>query len=248
MEDSQILLKGNFSAEDIIIHNVEQSNRKIDPEVEASLAQVWENNFKIAKEQGKLIFDGESFRLEEFKVINGKLELTVSKFKYSVRSSLVSLAPKLIGKGMEYTANGLAIAGFIRTSDGKYIFGGKSGKTTSTLKVDFIGGIVEPKELKNGKDLIECNKAELKEEINIDAQDIQDIEVTGIIFSPTSNIIILTNTELNLTSEEVLEKFRLENDGEISEIIFKSPEELPDYVKEIGSYKPQALELLNNLK
>jgi len=246
LPESKILLSGRFSAEDINIIGTDTSSRKIVPEIESRLSHVWEENSAAAQKAGKLIYDGESFRLEKAEIVEGKLELTVSKFKYSVRSALVALAPQLLELGIEYTGNGLAIGGFIKTTDGKYIFGEKSGKTTSTAKVDFIGGMLEPKVLKDGKDLIEYNEVEIEEESGIKPEDIESIVITGLIYTPTSNIIILTETNLRISSEEVLERFRDNNDGEMTRLIFKNESELVDYVREIGSYKPQALELLNN--
>lgn len=244
MNEAKILLQANLKAEDISVEILNESTRKTSPDIEAKIPKLWDEIFSTAKANGQLIFDGESFRLESFTFEENKLALKVSKFKYSLRSPLVSLANELIGLGMEYTANGLAIGGFIRTTDNKYIFGMKSGKTISQSKQDVIGGILESEVLDSGEDIFNHNKDEINEEAGIKAEDIESMSLIGIIYAVSTNIILTTFTQLKIDSKQAEERFNAGTDNEMSSLVYVDEKDLDQYVKDVGSYKPQALELL----
>src|SRR5260221_3610457 len=139
MPAPRLLLKGKILREDITIHFNATSKRKINPVIESKIKEVWAETYKIATEKGQTIYNGESYRVDDYKYENGKLALTLSKFTYEVRSSLNKLAAEieLLGDD-QYYSRGFAIGGFLKTSDGKYIFGQRSGKNVTSNTIDFI--------------------------------------------------------------------------------------------------------------
>lgn len=248
--ETKILLQDIFNADDIDIVVNKTSNRKIDPEIESKIDEIWEETVRNAKEQGQLIYNGESFRLDSFKESNGQLKLVLSKIKYKDRSSLNKLANELIEKGEDYLPNTLAIGGFIKTTDNKFVFGKRSGRTITNNKEDFIGGILEPEKLNTGEDLFDYNLQEIKEEINLDKADIEHIRLVALVRTPWANIILLTYTTLKLTSNEVAAKFHAKDKKdfeEMADLIFVDKSKLSEKLMELGGYKLSLLNLVNTL-
>jgi len=245
MIEPKILVKGGFSPEDIHIQLNRETNRKTTQELEKLIREEWEWLYSKAKSEGRIIWDGESYRLDDFRVNeHGELFLKVSPIKYSVRAPLNRLTQYTEKLGEQYLAKGLGIGGFLKTTDGKFIFGVRSGKTLTSNKIDFIGGIVENVDLNSGKELFSQNYKEIQEEMGVSKDQIDNMVVLGMILSNTSNVIIITFTQLNIDSKKVLDVFRQRNDEEMSSLEFVEEESLKDYLHDLGGYKVVVYELL----
>lgn len=233
-----VLALGSFKEEDIAITLNPQSKRALSPQVEAEIENIWQETVKDAEEKGKLIFNGESFRLDDFQINDGKLSLELSKFSYKVRSSLSKLSERLVLLGEAYYCRGLSIGGFVETTDHKFIFGQRSGKTLTNNNVDFIGGILDPKVINNGYDLFAHNKQEIFEELGVTEDNILSIELVALVLTSATNIILLTRTKLDMSSTEVNHTFENANDKEeMKSLMFVDREELSDFLNSLGEYK-----------
>ncbi len=247
MIQPRILIKGDFTSKNIEITTNLISNRAISDDVEKQIDKVWQETVENAKKSSQLIFDGESFRLDSYTVNAGILKLELSKFKYKVRSSLNKLKDELGNLGDEYYCNGLAIGGIIKTKDNKFIFGRRSGNTITNNSVDFIGGILEPEVIKGAEDLFRYNKQEMLEEIGLNETYIISQKLIALVLSPSTNIIMLTYTRLNIDSGEVKNIFEQSNDKfEMSELVFINEDKLIEYLHKLGGYKVAVAELLKD--
>lgn len=247
MIQPKVILKGPFHSENISITISDTSNRKLDKTLEGTLLSIWDKTYSDAKAKGQIIYDGESYRLNSFETKDNSLNLVLSKFKYHIRSSLNAAKDDLEKLGEEYYGNGLSIGGFIETSDGKFIFGKRSGRSTTANDIDFIGGVLEVADLRGWEDIILRNKTEIKEELGLEARYIDSIKFLGLIRAPSTNIILLTHTKLNVSSQEAQKLFEESDlkDDEMSGVEVVEKEELEDYLKKLGGYKIAVVDLLD---
>lgn len=247
MIQPRILIKGDFTSKNIEITTNLISNRAISDDVEKRIDTVWQETIENAKKNNQLIFDGESFRLDSYIVDAGILKLELSKFKYKVRSSLNKLKNELEKLGEEYYCNGLAIGGIIKTKDNKFVFGRRSGNTITNNSEDFIGGILEPDVIKDAEDLFKYNKQEILEEIGLNENHIISQKLIALVLSPSTNIIMLTFTKLNIDSDEIKNIFEQSNDKfEMSELVFIEEDKLIEYLHNLGGYKVAVVKLLRD--
>jgi len=147
--------------------------------------------------------------------------------------------------GEAYYSHGLSVGGFVVTKDGKYIFGQKASKSVSSLKHDIIGGVLEKIDPMSGEGVLNMNKVELEEEINVSAHDINDIKIIGLVRSPSTDIVIVTFTTLNILADELKSLFEKRRDLELEAIEFIDSENLNNYLNKLGGYKPAMARLLN---
>lgn len=249
MIEPKIYFKKLFKPDDILISVLEKSNRKIDPSLEAKIKTTWTQLYKEAKKNNKVIYDGLNYRLESYEIDGENLHLTLSTFPFSIRKPLSDHRDDLEVLGPDYYANGLSIGGFIQTTDNKFVFGNKSGNTLSRNAIDFIGGTLEGIEIKTSDDLVKKNKDEILEEIGITDNEIESIQIISMVLTPGTNIIIVTHTKLNISSEQLQTNFNQssEKDGEMSGIEIVERENLENFLKSLGGYKIHAVELIDLL-
>lgn len=242
----KILISGKFYADDISVKVNPHSNRKIDKTVERGINPLWEKIYKKATAEGKQVWDGISFRLNDVHEEQGTLMFEVSPIKFSIRYPLCTMVSELEHLGEDYYAKGMGIGGIIETSDGKYIFGQRSGKTMTSNKIDVIGGFVEGVDFtdKREQGLLAVNTMEIKEELGIDSFRIKEMSVIGVVLSYTTNVVVVTYTELEMDSSEVRQSFNNATDDEMSDLVFVEKENLKKFLITLGGYKPLVVELL----
>jgi len=245
MVQPKVLAKGRYYPKDISISYKKESNRKIDKSLELKVSQKWEEMLKEAKSKGKLIYNGESYRLNNLTETNCKLHFEVSKFRYSTRRPIREFPEELEKLGEDYYSRGLAIGGFIKTTDDLYIFGKRSGKTMETNSEDFIGGIVDEVDLKTGEDIFKLNKREIFEELNITSAEIADIYLVGVVSTGVANVVIISQTFLNVDSEHVNQLFDKRKDSEMKSLRFVKEKDLKTYLKGLGGHKNAVVELID---
>ena len=246
MISPKILVKGKFYADDIIVTTNPVSNRKVDDVLESKVKVAWKEVYKKAKAEGKQVWDGVSFRLNDVREEHSHLKLEVSPIKFSVRYPLNKMKEDLERLGEDYYPRGMAIGGFIKTLDGEFIFGQRSGKSMTSNKIDFIGGVIEEHDGASGQSLLSRNQIEIKEEVGIDRRFIDEMFVVGVVLSNTTNVILITYTELSMGSLEVRNVFSKATDDEMSDLIFVEEKNLAEYLESLGGYKTMVIELLDS--
>lgn len=245
MINPQIILKGKYSPEDIEIRISPKSNRKINPRLERRIKKHWAKVYAEAKKEGKLIYNGTSYRLDSFRAQGKKLILNVSTLKFCERIGLRDFQDELEKLGEDYYGKGLGIGGFILTSDDYYVFGERNGKTMSRSQFDFIGGLLDTKEEFNGRELFNANFHEIKEEINVSRKSILDMFVAGMLLSPTTTVLIVTQTKLNITKKDVVVLFAKARDDEMKDLVFVHKDEIKEFLKRMGPKRKITAQLLD---
>lgn len=134
----KILWQGSIIEDQLVVNLIDssKSNRAVDLTVESKLQDVWEQQLAESREKGTILYDGISYRLEEFKFDGKKLVLIVSRMKYHIRNTLKKMS-ELEDLGEAYYSHGLSIGGFVVTTDdvlnqgyasnGEYILTPKTG-------------------------------------------------------------------------------------------------------------------------
>lgn len=202
-----ILAKGQFKPEDIVV-TVHESNRKVDPNVEAQLDFLWQEKERRAKEKGKHIYNGLSYRLNSLNVEGGKLMIDLGIFDFKTRECLVE------AKGYdqlteEYWRKGGHTFATIKTSDEKYLMVELSGKSMNENKTDFLGGIMETEPpIISGKDLFESLYKELEEEAFIKKDDIASAVLKMVYINTSTNAGFYFEVLLKSSAEDLEQRFR----------------------------------------
>jgi predicted NUDIX family phosphoesterase len=121
-----------------------------------------------------------------------------------------------------------------------------SGSTMNVHKRDFIGGVLskDEGEVKSSEDLFNAIQREIKEEINIDMANIQDIRLIGGILTDNFYVALVFSTILNLSSSELLSLFEKREDDELSRLIILPFSEFSKEADIIGGYRKLAVSLL----
>lgn len=237
-----ILIKGPFNRANVNVSYNPVSNRKKDPELEKKVEAMWIKMQNEAKKNGKLIYNGGSYRLNGYEIKNGKLMIEVSKFKYSTRRPIREFEDKLERLGPDYYSKGLATGGYIKTADDWYVFGIRSGKTMENNSEDFIGGVLDAIDLSK-MHIFDHNNSEIKEELNISMSSIKDVSLLGLVSTGTCNIIMVLFSNLTLTKKDVRDCFTKEGNIEMRDLRFVRAHELEKYMYSLGGYKPEAFRL-----
>ncbi len=228
-----ILAKGRFKPEDLFI-TVSASNRKIDPKIENQLDRLWEEKLKKAKEHGKNIYNGLSYRLNFLKLDEGKLTLDFGVFDFKTRQCLIE-AEGYYDLTEEYWRKGGHTLATVKTLDDKYLMVELSGKSMNENKTDFLGGIMEIEPpIKSGADLFGSLYKELEEEAIIQKDNISAKALKMVYINYSTNVGFYFEILLDITSEELKQRFA----KQIKELDIKSLKVLSrlDFIQELENH------------
>jgi hypothetical protein len=225
MSSGKLLAIGKFAPEDLTI-SVGESTRKIDPAIEKQVDAIWEEKKKRAEAEGRVCYNGISYRLNSFEEKGGKLRIDFGLLEYKARQSLQTI-PAYLELPEEYHHNGCYNGATVKTSDDKYLVVELSGKSMNTQTIDTLGGIMEkPQEIKNGEDVFSALYIELEEEGCIKKTDVKEIYLRAVFVTPNTHSCFYFEVTLNISSGELLKRFSNETkDQDIKSLKAFSQEE-----------------------
>ncbi|MCA9378815.1 hypothetical protein KC640_00140 [Candidatus Dojkabacteria bacterium] len=223
-----------------------------DQEIREQITQAWGSYYQ-ERSSTRIIEDLNNYRLDgiERGGEGGFITLHLSRVKYSQKRGFGVLAkdhPELLTNS-ENCPRGIGIGGIIRTSDGKFIMISKrGGKTDAHNPLSIVSGIPTSEDaiqLKSGPQIAAYVAMEIKQEIGVPPECIQEVLLADLVFTDSGSVMIITETELSITAEEVLEGFGMHTDtDEITGIrILQSIEELEQALREIGGYHARMADL-----
>ena len=238
MELPKILVSGKFKPNDLQV-SISESNRKIDPIIEGKIEAVWEVKKKKADAEGKVCYNGISYRLNSIQEKDGKIFLDFGTFEYKVRDGLIAI-PEYFNLPEEYWRKGCFSCASIRTSDDRYLMVELSGKSMNYNKVDLIGGVMETNiGMTTGDDIFTSFYNELEEEAGIKEDDIKESHLHTIYLASGTNVAFYFEITLNVSSEELLERFKKNKDADIKSICVLTKEEYINVLKNHSSLNKQ---------
>lgn len=227
------LASGKFLPEDLSI-SIRKSNRKIEPSVEDKIQSMWEGKERKAKEEGKKIYNGILYRLNKLENINNKLNIELGTLEFKTFLCINEI-PEYFELGEEYHKNSGHTLSTVKTKDDKYVMVNLSGKSMNENKFEFIGGAMETDiKIDSGIALFKSFYQELKEEAFIEENDISESYLRLIYLNPKTNIGFYFEVILNLTENELQNKFNSgEKDQDIKSLIFFTRDE---YIKALENF------------
>lgn len=237
-------MTGKFKPSDLVV-SVTESNRKIKPEIENQIETVWQNMQKMAEEKGKICYNGISYRLNSLELKEDKVILDFGTFEYKVRDGLIAI-PEYFDLPEEYWRKGCFTNASVKTSDEKYLMVELSGKSMNRFTVDLIGGIMDTTiGMSTGQDIFASLYNELQEEAGINQEDIKESYLQTIYIAQRTNIGFYFELTLRVPSNDLLERFKKNNDPDIKSIcVYEREEYLETLKKHTGLDKQLTATLL----
>lgn len=230
MKLPQVLVHGKFTTKDLIV-SLTESTRKIDPIVEGKIDIIWEKMQEEAKLQGKLCYNGLSYRLNTLEQQDGKIILCFGILEYKVRDGLIKI-PEYFALSEEYYRKGCFTCGSVKTSDNKYILVELSGKSMNQNKIELLGGIMETTiPMESGHDIFISFLNELEEEAGITEDDSAELYLRDIYLTDNTNIGFYFESVLTVSSDDLLKRFKNNKDADIKSLAFFTREEYIDVLK-----------------
>jgi hypothetical protein len=246
MKLPEILALGKYSPNDLIV-SVSESNRKIDPIIERKIDAIWEAKKKEADENGKICYNGLSYRLNSLKKVGDKISLDFGIIEYKIREGVKKI-PQYFNLPEEFYGKGCYSMTTVKTSDNHYLMVELSGKSMNKHTIDLLGGIMETNiEAKTGADIFQSLFIELEEEACIDKSDIEKSYLRSVFLGINTNVCFYFEVGLNISSSELQNRFKTKNkDQDIKSLKDFSPDKYMQVLKNHESKNKQfILEILN---
>jgi len=246
MIESHVLIKKRLKSQDVQVTFNLNSSRKVDPSIEQEALDNWYKNLQTYKENNQKIWDGTTYRLNTLKIYENSLDLELSTVKFSTINGYRDIFKKY-DLNTEYYIDHISVGALIKTSDNKYLFGERSGKTAARSPIDLIGGGASKDELEitSGEDFETLLLKEIEEETNLDLNHIKKSEIIGIVRSQSTNVIIIFEVILNISSQNVLRLFKQRGDDEMKSLVFVEQANLKESLGLMGGYRVLLYDLIN---
>lgn len=227
-----VLAEGRFRPEDLIV-SVGESNRRIVPELEAQIEPRWEELQERAAREGRVCYNGISYRLDALATEGDKVRLRFSPLEYKVRQILPGL-PGYANLPSDCWRRGAFAAATVRTADDRYLIVELTGTSMNQNECEVLGGLMEkPIELRGGEDVFACLYAELEEEARITRADIETCVLRAIFLGHSTNAGFYFEVSLNVPSSELLARFESEaRDPDIKALQALTREEYATFLQE----------------
>ena len=220
----KILLTGKFQPDDLDV-SVSESTRKVDLNIENQLESIWQKQVKHAKDKDLTLYNGTSYRLNSIQESKGKVKLDFGTLEYKVRDGLIDIS-EYFDLPEEYYRKGCFTSASIKTSDNHYLMVELSGKSMNKYKIDIIGGIMETNVgMNTGYDIFKSLYNEMEEEAGIIKREIKDSYLQTIYLTDRTNIGFYFEVVLSVSSAELLERFKENNDKDIKSLCVYTREE-----------------------
>ena len=159
--------------------------------------------------------NGISYRLNSI-VENGRtLTIDFGTTEYKVRHGFLNIS-EYSNLSEELFCKSCSCSATIRTSDELYVMVELTGRSMNTNSIDLVGGIMETDlEIHTGNDVFNSFFKELKEEIGVVENDIDDVYLQTIFLEHSANVCFYFELILKINSEELLSRFISCNDKDI---------------------------------
>ena len=245
MNAKEILALGKFQPGDLVV-STSESNRKIDFEIENKIDTIWEIEKRKADQEGKICYNGVSYRLNSLKIEKDKIFIDLGTIEFKTRRGL-KMVPKYFSLPEEYYQKGCYSVATVKTSNEMYLMVELSGKSMNDNAIDLVGGIMEkPIEMRTGEDIFNSLYSELEEESCIRKSDVKELFLRAVYLGTNTNVGFYFETSLNISSENLVSRFKKENkDQDIKSLkIFSRSEYLSALNNHISNNKQLIVELI----
>lgn len=229
----KVLLRGKFQEKDISIHLVTRKP-KSNKIIKKAIEQQWSDMVKGRKSVGKEAWNSKVFTLIDYKVKSDVLSLEIGTTSYKELQG-TNATYWLLGEiyGKEYLANGILVESLVFDKNGKFI----AGKRNTGVKKEYepyaiFGGTMDYDDKKgavipNGMEPFTAMRIELEEELGVTKDQVSDMYIKYLVEDRKYYPILYFWTHLNISFEELHEKFIQSGDKtEHSDIVVLTKQEL----------------------
>lgn len=244
MIEPKVLIKGDFTSKDLIV-SVSSSNLVILGSVKKDIEEVWNAKMKEANEKELNLYNGTSYRLNSLTEENGKIHLDFAEIDFKTRFGLREVLPKIDFDETMYR-NGCYVGATVKTSDNKYLMIKLSGRSMNRNKYDVLGGVMETNIEMSPNYIFQVLHTELNEEAGIKESEIEITVLKAIYQGKFTNIGFYLETELSISSDEILHRFESNVDVDIAGIEVYSYEEYLEALQNHNSNKQLIHDLFIN--
>ncbi len=225
----KLLVTGNFTPGDLVV-SVSPSNLVVLDSVKEDINQIWESTLQKAQEKNLNLYNGTSYRLNSLKQESGKVYLDFGIMDFKTRFGLREALPKIDFDETMYR-NGCYVGATVKTSDDKYLMVKLSGKSMNRNSNDVLGGIMETNIEMSSEYIFKVLHTELKEEAGVEELEIKNTTLKAIYQGMYTNIGFYLETELSISSDEILKRFKSNSDVDVVGIEVYSYEQYLEVLK-----------------
>ncbi len=186
--------------------------RRTTPSVEAAIARTWEVQVALAREEERLLFDGQLARFVGAEATGGKLRLHLATTSYRefVGTNLYNMATAR-REGVDALANPLGVSAAIVTADGFLAFGRRSDRVALHAGyLHAVGGMIDASDRRDdgAYDVFGAMLREAMEELAITEDEVLDMHITGMVRDRLLHQPeLLFDAAVSLTRADLLARF-----------------------------------------
>jgi 8-oxo-dGTP pyrophosphatase MutT (NUDIX family) len=222
MLEFEIIARGLYRPEQVIVDYRPELRMVITPETRQWMEQQWLSNLAQARAQGRTLFDAPLFRFVEATPANdGTLRLIVGDtgYKEYVTTRLATFAA---GRTRQELGDPLAVCSVIETSDGYILLDKRQGVDVYVGRYHVIGGFVDrERDMPRAgatPDPFAAVRREILEETGILHTDISEQYCLGVVYdlhTPHAELCFLTRLHISL---DEIKQHRTPLDHEIRQL------------------------------
>jgi len=221
LNDIEISFSGNWRADSVLISE-QKSSRHEDKDLSMKAIKSWKATKDEAESKGQKIWDSLVYRFESCLISNDSIKLQISTIPFSIRYGMNKFTEEIKMLGLSYSPKGMYASCLVKTKDNRFVFIEKSNKYVTNKKFAWVGGVLSKSEteIKTGSDLFQAVAKEVIEELGIDFNDISNFHLQIGYLTENWNFCLLFSLQINLTKQDVQNKFNAHSDGEASQLVF----------------------------
>ena len=198
--------------------------RRSDPRIEEMIARTWEAETSIAQEEGRRLYNGRVGRLVGLEAADTSLRLTIGETNYrEFLGTNLFHAAEVTRIDAAFRADALGTSALVLTSDGFAVLGLRSRNVAYHAGwLHTLGGLLEEADwTAQGYDLRASMYRELKEEVGVEAAEISDMALTGLVRDRAiSQPELLFDVAVRMTRGQIRARFEARNDAEHTDLVF----------------------------
>jgi 8-oxo-dGTP pyrophosphatase MutT (NUDIX family) len=166
----------------------------------------WQDYLARARKDGIKIWEGIVYRVEKLEKTGETYKIFLGTLGHRDTICTGFLAEDLEKMPFEERPNGMYVSCFLKTSDGKFIFGSK--KRDGIYKYKIIGGVLnqDETEVKDADGFVEHFLKEFEEETGLSRKYVERVSGAGMFLMTTMRINVCLRGDLSITFDEFLKK------------------------------------------
>ena len=236
MREFEILARGLFRLDQLIITYNPALKMPTSPAIERWMDTLWAQKLAAARERGVPLFDAPLYRFVDVEArAGGTLHVTLGDTAY--KEYVTTRDPEFsTGKQRQELGNALAVCSVVETSDGYILLDKRHGVDVYVGRYHVIGGFFEREldSLENGQpDPFGAMRREIREETGIQPADIVEQYCLGLVYdlaTPHAELCFLTRLSISLS--EVKTRVPEENEIQQLKALYITEQSLHDFIRQ----------------